>query len=61
MRITGNGRLVEVEETETKPYEEDECWIRIHEPQPSKGIPAVYAWCWKGEPVYPQPESQRES
>lgn len=53
MRITGNGKLVELEEAEVRAFEEDESWLRIAEPNPSRGGYAVYAWCLKGEPVFP--------
>ena len=59
MRITGNGKLVELEETETRPFEEHDCWLRIAEPHPSKGTHAVYAWCLVGEPVFPEPCEQQ--
>ena len=53
MKVTGNGRLVELEEAEVKAFEEDESWLRIAEPNPSTGHYAVYAWCLKGDPVFP--------
>jgi hypothetical protein len=53
MRVTGNGKLVELEETEVDAFEADECWLRFAEPNPSNGGYAVYAWCMKGDPVFP--------
>ena len=58
MKITGNGKLVELEETETQPFEEHDSWVRFAEPQPSKGTAAVYAWCLVGEPEFPIPCEQ---
>ncbi len=60
MRVTGNGRLVELEEAEVRAFEEDDAWIRIAEPDPTRGVYAVYAWCLKGEPVFPSLPRERE-
>jgi len=53
MKVTGNGKLVELAEDEVKAFEDDECWLRIAEPNPSRGVYAVYAWCMKGDPKFP--------
>jgi hypothetical protein len=54
MRVTGNGKLVEIDEAVAQAFEEDERWLRFAEPNPSKGTYAVYAWCLSGEPVLPR-------
>jgi hypothetical protein len=53
MRVTGNGKLVEIDDAVAQAFEEDECWLRFSEPNPSKGTYAVYAWCMSGDPVLP--------
>ncbi len=53
MKVTGNGKLVEIDEALAQAFEEDESWLRIAEPNPSKGTYAVYAWCLSGAPVFP--------
>lgn len=58
MRVTGNGKLVELEEAEIEAFEEDESWLRIAEPDPVRGVYAVYAWCMKGDPVFPDVASR---
>ena len=60
MRITGNGKLVELEEKETRPFEENEGRLRFAEPHPTRGTLAVYAWCFVGEPVFPDPHEKAE-
>ena len=61
MRLTGNGKLVEIDEAAAQAFEEDECWLRFAEPNPSKGTYAVYAWCLSGDPVLPSGYRPRNS
>jgi hypothetical protein len=61
MRVTGNGRLVELAEEEAPAFEASESWLRIAEPNQSKGTLAVYAWCIKGDPVYPTCEQPQQA
>lgn len=56
MKVTGNGKLVELEETEVEAFEADERWLRFAEPHPARGLYAVYAWCMKGDPEFPGQE-----